>query len=58
MYQPVEEGATMVTEGGAGVSMDLKLVFTTRILQKQRGQVRLLTSALKKVVSDGLLNLC
>lgn len=30
--QPVQEGATVVTEGGAGVSVDLKLVFTTRIL--------------------------
>lgn len=26
VYQPVQEGATVVTEGGAGVSVDLKLV--------------------------------
>lgn len=39
VYQPVQEGAAVVAEGGAGVSVDLKLVFTTRILQgkKNRG---------------------
>lgn len=36
MNEPVEEGATVVTEGRAGVSVDLKLVFTTRVLQRQK----------------------
>lgn len=38
VYQPVEEGATVVTEGRAGVSVDLKLVFTSRILQRQKNR--------------------
>lgn len=36
VYQPVEKGATVVTERRAGVSVDLKLVFTTRILQRHK----------------------
>lgn len=36
VYQPVEEGAAVVAEGGAGVRVDFKLVFTTRILQRHK----------------------
>lgn len=36
VYQPVEERATVVTEGRAGVGVDLKLVFAARILRNQR----------------------
>lgn len=34
--QPVEERATVVTEGRAGVCVDLKLVLAARILQQER----------------------
>lgn len=33
VYQPIQERATVVTKGGAGVGVDPKLVFTTRILR-------------------------
>lgn len=36
VYQPVEEWATVVTEGRAGVRVDLKLVLAARILQQER----------------------
>lgn len=36
VYQPVEERATVVTEGWAGVRVDLKLVFAARILRNER----------------------
>lgn len=46
VYQPVEQGAAVVTESRAGVRVDLKLVFTSRILQT-RGE-KTINSMLKK----------
>lgn len=35
VYEPVEQGATVVTESWAGVGVDLKLVLWSRVLEKQ-----------------------
>lgn len=48
VYQPVEEGATVVTEGRAGVCVDPELVFTARILKKQRVERRPQNSMFKQ----------
>ena len=36
VQQPVEQGATVVTEGGAGIGVDLKLVLGPRVLREPR----------------------
>lgn len=46
VYQPVEQGAAVVAESRAGVRVDLKLVFTSRILQTQGEKT--INSMLKK----------
>lgn len=38
VYQPVEERATVVTEGRAGVRVDLKLVLAARILKQRKAR--------------------
>lgn len=40
VYQAVEERATVVTEGWAGVRVDLKLVFAARILSNKDKQIK------------------
>lgn len=57
VYQPVEEGATVVTEGGAGVGVDLKLVFTTWILQRQKHREREFNIKVIQAVSVQFLRL-
>lgn len=54
VYQPVEQGAAVVAESRAGVRVDLKLVFTSRILQT-RGE-KTMNSTLKKRASTFVLS--
>lgn len=49
VYQPVEQGAAVVAESRAGVRVDLKLVFTSRILRTQGEKT--INSMLKKCES-------
>lgn len=57
VYQPVEQGAAVVTESRAGVRVDLKLVFTSRILQKQ-GEKTLNPMLKKRVLTFVLFRQC
>lgn len=36
MYEAIEERTTVVTEGRAGVGVDLKLMFSPRVLERER----------------------